>query len=122
MERGQRGAGRAAAVLSAAVAASLPLRALGFDRTFNVSLVGSLSPLGNVNNVYSDLSVEGNLVAIGSATANNSSSGLGKGVSLIDNTNPAAPLSLAYYNPSGTTGGAANSGQFRDILIHGTIG
>jgi hypothetical protein len=121
MERGQRGV-RVTAVLSAAVATGLSVRALAFDRTFNVSLVGSLSPLGNVNNVYSDLSVEGNLVAIGSATANNSTPGLGKGVSLIDNTNPAAPLSLAYYNPSGTTGSAANSGQFRDILIHGTIG
>src|SRR5690349_14207011 len=105
MERGQRGR-RVTAVLSAAVGVGLSVRALAFDRTFNVSLVGNLSPLGNVNNVYSDLSVEGNLVAIGSATANNSTPGLGKGVSLIDNTNPAAPVSLAYYNPSGTTGGA----------------
>src|SRR5215212_4258819 len=111
----KRGRRAAAALIAAAV--GLATRAQAFDRTFNVSLVGSLSPLGNVNNVYSDLSVEGNLVAIGSATANNSSAGLGRGVSLIDNSNPAAPLSLAYYNPAGS-----NGGQFRDILINGTIG
>ena len=31
-------------------------------------------------------------------------------------------MSLAYYNPPGTTGGRNNSGQFRDILIQGSVG
>ena len=93
MSMSQRRRARAGAVSAAlSVAAGISAvggiapRAAAFDSTFNISLVGSFDPLGTpatTNNFYSDLSVEGNLVAIGSVATT--------GVCVIDNTNPAAP-------------------------------
>src|SRR4051794_18949642 len=82
--------------------------ALGADRTFNVSLVGSLNPLttgpGTTNNFYADLEGEGNVVALGSV-------GASSGVAIINNTNPAAPTLYSRYMPAGT-----ENGQFRDVI------
>src|SRR6476661_3939658 len=96
-------------LLCAAAAAVLSgPAAWGFDRTFNISLVGGFDPAGaGSNNIFSDLSVNGNVVAIGSFTTGNSNPDPGQGVWLINNTNPAAPSSYSYYN---------HLGQFRDIL------
>ena len=86
------------------------------DRTFNVSLVGSLNPLttgpGTTNNIYADLWSEGNIVALGSVST--ASSG---GVTLINNANPAAPTKIGQYLPAGI-----NNGQFRDVIIRNGIG
>src|SRR3954466_6769639 len=79
------------------------------DRTFNVSLVGSLNPLsigsGTTNNFYADLEGEGNVVALGSG-------GASSGVVIINNTNPAAPTVYSRYMPAGT-----ENGQFRDVIV-----
>ena len=80
------------------------------DRTFNVSLVGSLNPLNTTNNIYADLWAEGNLVVLGSVSS-------GSGVTIINNANPAAPTMVSRYSPSGNA-----NGQFRDVLIRNGIG
>ncbi len=108
--------GRRTALL-AAVAAVSGIRgtpAFAFDRSFNISLVGGFNPAGaGSNNIYSDLSVNGNVVAIGSFDTGNSIPDPGHGVWLINNTNPAAPTSYSYYD---------KPGQFRDILLYGNVG
>jgi choice-of-anchor B domain-containing protein len=108
--------GRHTALLAAVAAVSgiggTP--AFAFDRSFNISLVGGFNPSGaGSNNIFSDLSVNGNVVAIGSFDTGNSIPDPGHGVWLIDNTNPAAPTSYSYYN---------KAGQFRDILLYGNVG
>ena len=103
--------GAAATVVAAITAGSGVARAA--DRTFNVSLVGSLNPLagaGSTNNIYADLAAEGNLVVLGSVST-------GSGVSIINNTNPAAPSLYTRYMPSG-----GENGQFRDVVLRNNIG
>jgi autotransporter-associated beta strand protein len=102
-------------LLSAAVTAVLGGQAsYGFDRTFNISLIGGFNPAGaGSNNIFSDLSVNGNVVAIGSFNTGNSNPSPGHGVWLINNTDPTAPTSYSYYN---------KAGQFRDILLNGNVG
>jgi choice-of-anchor B domain-containing protein len=113
MSKANRGRRPVAIAAAALTAAALATRAHAFDRTFNVSLVGSFNPLttgpGTTNNFYSDLWADGNLVVIGSVATT--------GVCIIDNTNPAAPTLLSRYNPALPVGG-----QFRDILIRGNWG
>ena len=108
---------RSSLLLKAAVAAALVgpgAFTFGFDRTFNISLVGGFDPAGaGSNNIFSDLSVNGNVVAIGSFNTSNSIPSPGHGVWLINNTNPAAPSSYSYYS---------KAGQFRDILLYGNVG
>src|SRR5688572_8114295 len=97
MRMGER-VGRRAVVVAAtaALAGIFAGDARGQDRTFNISLVGSLNPLttgpGTTNNIYADLWADGNLVALGSVST-------GSGVTLIDNSNPAAPVMVSRYVP-----------------------
>src|SRR5262245_59909678 len=97
-ERGRRAMKRAAKIATAA-AAGVPAFGLVAPQsanaagppTFNISLIGEFAPprtgTGSNNNIYSDLWADGDVVVIGSV---NSSTALGRGVSIIDNSNPAA--------------------------------
>src|SRR5688500_7446462 len=103
MRMGERAGRRAIRVATSAAVAGLLMSggggagvARGADRTFNVSLVGTLNPNttgpGTTNNIYSDLWADGNLVVLGSVSA-----GGGGGVTILDNSNPAAPIKHSRY-------------------------
>ncbi len=110
--RTKRAVAMSAAVATVVLSGGSPAYAV--DRTFNISLVGALNPLagqGATNNIYADVWGEGNVVALGSV-------GTGSGVTLINNSNPAAPVAYPNrYMPAGSA-----NGQFRDVIIQGGIG
>src|SRR5687767_15027901 len=103
------------AVLSGMLGTGRGSVARAVDRTFNVSLVGSLNPLagaGSTNNIYSDLWADGSLVVLGSVGTTS-----GGGVTVINNANPAVPQTHSRYVPVGTA-----NGQFRDVLVRNNVG